>query len=65
MLSLTGAAAWPVDWSRTLRSHQDVARANALAAARALAERRREREDVERYLADRAARQDLRRRRSS
>ena len=44
---------WPVIWSRTLRSHNAVARHNALAAARVLHERRLEREDVERYLAQR------------
>jgi hypothetical protein len=53
MLPVT-AAPWPVIWARALRSHQDVARQNALTAARVLAERRREREDVERYLEDRA-----------
>jgi hypothetical protein len=45
---------WPVIWSRRLISSQAVARHNALAAARVLAERRAEREEAERYLAARA-----------
>lgn len=41
-------------WSRSLKAHNAIARQNAVAAARVLAERRAEREGVERYLADRA-----------
>ena len=37
-----------------MRAHNAVARQNAVAAARVLAERRAEREGVERYLAGRA-----------
>lgn len=62
MLSLTATTPWPVIWSRTLKSHQAVARHNALAAARVLAERRHEREDAERYIEEQAARRDRGRR---
>jgi len=42
----------PDTWiTRSLRSSQDTSRRNARTAAIRLAERRREREDVERYLA--------------
>ena len=42
----------PDTWiTRSLRSSQDTSRRNARVAAMMLAERRREREDVERYLA--------------
>jgi hypothetical protein len=41
-----------VIFSRSLRSHQAVARHNALTATRALRQRRAEREEVERFLAD-------------
>jgi hypothetical protein len=40
--------------TRPLRSSQETARQNARKAMVVLAQRRREREDVERYLADRA-----------
>ncbi|HEV7875249.1 MAG TPA: hypothetical protein VGP00_01135 [Nocardioides sp.] len=43
---------WPVIWSRSLRSHHAIARHNALVAARVLGQRRAEREEVERFLAD-------------
>jgi hypothetical protein len=41
---------WPVIWKRALRSSQAVARRNALEASRVLAERRRQREEVEQLL---------------
>jgi hypothetical protein len=41
-----------VIWSRSFRSSQAVARRNALTAARVLGQRRAEREDVERFLAE-------------
>jgi hypothetical protein len=41
-----------VIFSRSIRSHQAVARRNALTATRALRQRRAEREEVERFLAD-------------
>ena len=42
----------PDTWiTRSLRSSQDTSRKNARAAMIVLAQRRREREDVERYLA--------------
>lgn len=52
MLSIPRTA-WPVLWTRALRSHHDVSRHNAMVAMKVLAERRREREDVERYLDER------------
>lgn len=43
---------WPTVWPRPLQSHLAVSRGNALAASRRLAERRAEREEVERFLAE-------------
>jgi hypothetical protein len=43
---------WPVIWNRRIISSQEIARANALAASRTLTQRRLEREDTERLLAD-------------
>ena len=47
---------WPVIWGRTLRSHNTVARANALGALRVLQERRHEQEETDRFLASRERR---------
>ncbi len=47
---------WPVIWRRNLRSHNAVARANALGALRVLQERRHEQEETERFLASRERR---------
>ena len=42
---------WPVIWSRSLRSGADLARQNALAAARVVAERRAEQAELSLFLA--------------
>ena len=45
----------PDPWfTRPIRSSQDISRRNARTAMNVLAARRREREDVERYLAEQA-----------
>ena len=41
---------WPVVWTNLVRSHHDVARANARSAMQVLTARRLEREDAERTL---------------
>lgn len=50
---MTPHTTWAVIWSRNLRAHNAVARSNALTALRVVHERRREREEVERFLAER------------
>lgn len=45
---------WPTVWSRRLRSSQQISRENARRATRVLAERRAEREAIERYLSERS-----------